>query len=122
MAKQKIILCDDSRTNLLVAMKILLTVYDVFPVTSAALMFECLKENKPDLILLDIDMPEMDGFEATEILKADANTANIPIIYLTGTIDDEIKQKGTALGAVDFILKPFAPTDLLDRVASGIGG
>jgi DNA-binding response OmpR family regulator len=71
---------------------------------------------KPDLILLDVMMPEMDGFEACGHLKANAETAGIPIIFLTAKIETEDIVKGFDLGAVDYVTKPFNPTELLKRV------
>lgn len=71
---------------------------------------------KPDLILLDVMMPEMDGFEACTHLKADPETADIPVIFLTAKIETEDIVKGFDLGAVDYVTKPFNPTELLKRV------
>jgi diguanylate cyclase (GGDEF)-like protein len=63
--------------------------------------------NPPDLILLDIMMPEMDGFQVCKALKTDPQTVNIPIIFITAITDDKKEEKGLALGAVDYITKPF---------------
>lgn len=71
---------------------------------------------KPDLILLDVMMPEMDGFEACGHLKANPETADIPVIFLTAKIETEDIVKGFELGAVDYVTKPFNPTELLKRV------
>jgi putative two-component system response regulator len=79
-------------------------------------MFELLENITPDLILLDIEMPEMDGFEALKILKASERFANIPVIFLTGRNDAATEGRGFELGAVDFITKPFAPIVLLNRI------
>ena len=70
----------------------------------------------PDLILLDVMMPEMDGFEACEHLKNDPETADIPVIFLTAKIETDDIVKGFELGAVDYVTKPFNPTELLVRV------
>ncbi|MFT5366043.1 MAG: DNA-binding response OmpR family regulator [Candidatus Latescibacterota bacterium] len=71
---------------------------------------------KPDLILLDVMMPEMDGFEACTHLKANPETADIPVIFLTAKIETEDIIKGFDLGAIDYVTKPFNPTELLKRV------
>lgn len=74
------------------------------------------KSHKIDLILLDVMMPEMDGFEVCEILKKDPSTANIPVIFLTGKTDIEHVVHGFETGAVDYITKPFNHSELLARV------
>src|SRR4051812_31479515 len=74
----------------------------------------------PDLILLDVDMPDCDGFEACRRLKADAATAGIPVIFLTGVCDPEQKVQGFELGAVDYVTKPFEPSELRARVRAAL--
>jgi PleD family two-component response regulator len=73
-------------------------------------------EIRPDLILLDVMMPEMDGFETCRILKSQTETENIPIIFLTAKVDSEDIIKGFELGAVDYITKPFNTHELKARV------
>jgi putative two-component system response regulator len=70
----------------------------------------------PDLILLDIMMPEMDGYEVCKKLKADHITADIPVIFLTAKVEIEDEEKGFAVGAVDYITKPISPPILKARV------
>ncbi len=79
------------------------------------------KEPHPDLILLDVMMPEMDGYEVCRQLKADAATAGIPIVFVTGHADDAERQKGLALGAVDFISKPIDPEQVNSAVQLALG-
>ena len=74
------------------------------------------KKNKPVIILLDIMMPGMTGFEVIETLKADEETKNIPVILLTGDGTDESKEKGYALGAADYIEKPFVADVVREKV------
>ncbi len=70
----------------------------------------------PDLILLDVDMPDMDGFEVCRRLKGSAVTADIPILFVTGMDDDISEEKGLSLGAVDYITKPIKPPIVSARV------
>jgi CheY-like chemotaxis protein len=71
-----------------------------------------LENNHPVLILLDIDMPDIDGYEAIKVLKLNRETKDIPVIFLTGMTDSQNEEKGRALGAVDYITKPFDPQAL----------
>jgi putative two-component system response regulator len=111
-----IILVDDNISNLK-AGKSALSKYDVITVPSAAKLFDVLERCTPQLILLDINMPDMDGYETIRILKGDAKTAEIPVIFLTGQIDIANELEGLLLGAVDYITKPFLPELLNKRVA-----
>ncbi len=84
--------------------------------TSGKAALQMTQASLPDLILLDIVMPVMDGFETCRRLKADPKTQPVPIIFLTGRGDTEKVIQGFELGAVDYINKPFNPTELLHRV------
>jgi len=79
-------------------------------------MFTLLEKVHPDLILLDIEMPDMNGFEALENLKADDSWQDIPVMFLTGRVDVEVEARGFELGAVDFIAKPFSAPVLVNRI------
>jgi len=107
---------DDSDTNLSIVKKSLEKNYRIFTMPSAAKMFTLLEKITPDIILLDIEMPEMDGFEALLCLKSNPLHKDIPVIFLTGYTDDEIEAKGLELGVVDFIAKPFSVPVLLNRI------
>jgi len=102
---------DDSDTNLAKAEEALEDNFNVMTIPSAAKMFTLLEKIKPSIILLDIEMPEMNGFEALERLK-NSDWADIPIIFLTGTKDASIEEKSAELGAVGIITKPFSPSIL----------
>jgi two-component system, cell cycle response regulator len=78
------------------------------------------QENPPDVILLDVDMPDLNGFEVCRRLKADGRTMDVPIIFLTGASSTEEKITGLELGAVDYITKPFDPAELRARVRSSL--
>ncbi|MDR1531341.1 MAG: response regulator [Clostridiales bacterium] len=112
----KILLVDDNLVNLKVARNILMSKYDVFTVPSAEKMFVFLQKILPDLILLDVMMPDVTGYDAIKILKADPRTADIPVIFLTSKSEPESELEGLALGAVDYIIKPFSPPLLLKRI------
>ena len=112
----KIILVDDNPSNLRAGKNVLSEKYEVYTVSSAAKLFELLADVKPAMILLDIDMPEMNGYEAIKVLKAKEETKDIPVIFLTGKTDTENELEGLDLGAVDYITKPFMPPLLLKRI------
>jgi len=114
--KKTIFLVDDNATNLTVAEDALAKQYRVISLSSAMQMFSALEKFKPDLILLDIEMPEMTGFEAMKKLKASDSFAEIPVIFLTGRTDHNSEAHGIELGAVDFISKPFSTPVLLNRI------
>jgi putative two-component system response regulator len=107
---------DDNVANLKIAKNALSDLYDAFTVPSAAKMFELLERNLPKLILLDVDMPDMDGYEAIGVLKSKSKTANIPVIFLTAKNDPDNELRGLSTGAVDYISKPFMPQLLRKRV------
>jgi len=111
-----IFVVDDSDTSLLTAEESLEDHYQVMTIPSAAKMFDFLEKFTPDMILLDIQMPEMDGFEALERLKSNPSYNAIPVIFLTGYKDDDIEARSRELGALDIITKPFSPSALLERI------
>ena len=112
-----IILVDDHMTNLTVGKNMLKTFYKVIPVPSAKAMFDTLEEVIPDLILLDIEMPEMNGYEALRKLKADHRYSDIPVIFLTAKDDADSELEGLDLGAADYMTKPFFAPLLLKRIS-----
>ena len=116
-ARSTIILVEDNLTNLTMGKNMLKTFYQVIPAVSAQVLFETLEEVIPDLILLDIEMPEMSGYEAIQLLKKDARFADIPVIFLTAKDDAGSELEGLDLGAVDYITKPFSAPLLLKRIA-----
>ncbi|MCL2720216.1 MAG: response regulator [Treponema sp.] len=111
-----IFVVDDSATNLVAAKNVLADKYKTYTLPSAAKMFLFLEKITPDLILLDVDMPEMDGFEALSILKSNDKFKKIPVIFLTGMNDSESEKRGIQIGAVDFIVKPFSAPELINRI------
>ena len=116
----KIVLVDDTITSLVHGQNLLKAFYKVYTMQSAAILFEYLKNDIPDLILLDVMMPEMDGFETLSILKADERYRDIPVMFLTSKSDEESERKGFSLGAVDYITKPFSAPVLQKRISNHI--
>lgn len=114
--RQSLFIVDDNLTNLNIARDILSKDYNVITIPSAVKMFEMLKKTIPNIILLDIEMPEMSGYEAIKILKADEKYKEIPVVFITVRGDSESELHGLSLGAVDYISKPFAPQLLAKRV------
>lgn len=114
--RSRIILVDDVMSYLEQGRNMLKTFYEVFPAPSAAKLFEILENVIPDLILLDIEMPEMDGYEAIRKLKADERYSDIPVIFLTALSDVNSEREGFDLGAVDYVQKPFSAPLLIKRI------
>jgi|TARA_B110000091_G_C13819262_1_gene479672 diguanylate cyclase (GGDEF)-like protein/PAS domain S-box-containing protein len=105
--KPLILIVDDEPSNLHVLVEGLLTDYDVRISTSGEQALIFIESTRPDLILLDIMMPGMDGYEVCNILKAKQNTKGIPVIFVTALTEEESEEKGFAMGAIDYIHKPY---------------
>ena len=116
--RKKIILVDDNMSNLTQGRNMLKPFYEVYPAPSAAKLFEIMENVFPDLILLDIEMSEMNGYEAIQILKANDRFADIPVIFLTAKNDDNSELEGLDLGAMDYVAKPFSASLLQKRIAN----
>ena len=114
--KKTIITVDDSLINLTVIKSILKPFYEVYPVSSAAKMFELLERVKADLILLDVEMPELNGYDAARLLKNNPESKDIPVIFVTAMNSEQNEMEGLELGAVDYIYKPFIAALLLRRI------
>ena len=114
--KGLIILVDDNPANLRIGKNVLTEKYTVATSPSAEKMFGLLENNTPAIILLDIDMPEMNGYEAIKILKSKPETKDIPVIFLTAKAESDDELEGLSLGAIDYITKPFNPALLLERI------
>lgn len=118
MGKETLILVvDDAEINLKIAEKIISREYSVECVSSGEDCLAYLMDHNPDLILLDLHMPELDGFEVMEKLNASANWKDIPVIFLTADSDHDSEIQGFELGAMDFITKPFVAEVMMKRVA-----
>jgi putative two-component system response regulator len=109
---------DDNKTNLMAAKTALDGAYRTFALTGAVRMLTLAEKITPDLILLDVNMPEINGFQALAMIKANAKLKSVPVIFLTGQNDTETEIRGFEMGALDFIIKPFSPPVLLKRLES----
>ncbi|MBS4068211.1 MAG: diguanylate cyclase [Sulfurimonas sp.] len=119
--KATILIVDDMVANIALLSDLLKDDYDVKIAKSGAKAIEIAGGyEKPDLILLDVVMPEMDGYEVCKILKSNASTHDIPIIFVTGNDSDIDEERGLNLGAVDYIKKPFNPSIAKIRVRNHI--
>ena len=114
--RKKVIVVDDNPINLELAKNTLESDYNVFTVPGASLLFDLLENVIPDIILLDLLMPGMDGYEIISILKTNQRTADIPVIFVSSQTDPKSEKLGFNLGAVDYISKPFSPPILIKRV------
>ncbi len=115
--RMRILVVDDLVKNLQVVGTILRNEkYHVMPATSGPQALERIQAQLPDLVLLDLMMPEMDGLEVCRRIKADPATAAVPVIFLTASNEMEHLFKGFEAGAVDYLIKPFNPSELLARV------
>ena len=109
-------LVDDNRTSLTMGKSILEKYYDVYALPSAEKLFDFLKRVTPDLILMDIEMPGINGYEAITILKGNNQYADIPVIFVTAKASESDEYYGLSLGAIDYVTKPFAAALLLKRI------
>ena len=116
--KKTIFLVDDDVTNLVVGKKALVKQYTVFALNSGQILLDTLEKVHPDLILLDINMPEMTGIETLQKIRENPKTAHLPVIFLTSLDDNDTVMVALHYGVNDYITKPFVPDDLLIRVES----
>ncbi|WP_153914517.1 response regulator [Shewanella sp. TC10] len=114
--KATILAVDDTATNIEVVKGVLSDDYLIQAALSGKVALKIISKRKPDLILLDVMMPEMDGYEVCQHLKSHEDTKDIPVIFLTAKVQEEDETKGLALGAVDYITKPISPAILKERV------
>ena len=115
-----ILITDDEKMNVEILGSILSPIYNLLVSRNGTRALELANEHKPDLILLDVLMPDMTGFEVIKKLKESENTNRIPVIFITGLTNAEDEEKGFFLGAVDYILKPFNKSIVKARVNNHI--
>lgn len=122
MVNEKILIVDDEEPNIKLLINWLVPLgYDIVTATDGADAVRMSKSHRPDLIILDIMMPVMSGFEACRLIKIDPDTASIPIILVTALQDRDSKLKGLAAGANDFLAKPVDPSELQLRARNLLG-
>lgn len=118
--KNSILIVDDNSSTIDVLLDILSNDYSIRVAKNGAKALEIAHQSMPDLILLDIVMPEMSGYEVLEELKASPQTQHIPVVFITGLKDAEDEERGLDLGAADFINKPFNRKMVKARVLNQI--
>ena len=117
-AKRSILIIDDEKSNLNVLGHTLRRDYTVYTAKTGKTGLEIADEYLPDVILLDIVMPDMDGYEVMSKLKSSDRLKNIPVILVTGLTNKESVEKGMSMGAAGYIFKPFKAAEILEIVAS----
>ncbi|MCP5100052.1 MAG: response regulator transcription factor [Chloroflexi bacterium] len=106
---------DESRMRRFIRMNMELEGYQIIEAENGLVALEQIRQFTPDLVVMDVMMPEMDGFETLKLLR---EISTVPVILLTVKSDEEDKIQGLALGADDYITKPFSPRELISRVAA----
>jgi len=117
-SRKKIIIVDDNASYLSIVRTLLKPFYDSFPVLSGKKLFEIMEKFIPDIVLLDISMPEMDGFEVIKIMKESPRFKDIPVVFITSKDDEDSAVTGLNLGAADYVTKPFYGPLLLRRISN----
>ena len=118
--KPSILIVDDAPANLSLMAGLLMAHYTVKALNAGSRVLALARQEAPDLILLDVMMPDMDGYEVCRQLKADPLTCQIPVIFVTSKTDAGSEQRGMAAGAVDYIMRPITPAILLSRVQAHV--
>lgn len=116
MEKAIILAVDDNAVNLATLEQTLEDEYDVIPVIAGARAIKYLSRAQADLMLLDVQMPDMDGIQTLEEIRKLDNGQTLPVIFLTAANDEDVAQQGNRLGIVDYIVKPFDGADLKRRI------
>jgi len=116
MKNKKILIIDDEKMNIMTLAHFLKNEYDIIVTTESKSAYEIAEKHLPDIILLDIIMPEINGFDVLVKLKRSKITNNIPVIFITGLNNDEDEEKGLSMGAADYILKPFNKAIVKKRI------
>ncbi len=114
--KKTILVVDDTETNIDILLEYLDDEYDVVVALDGETALNIVSQEKIDIILLDIVMPDMDGYEVCKLLKIDDKTKNIPVIFITASTDKEAIAKAYNVGGIDYVSKPFTSCELLARI------
>jgi putative two-component system response regulator len=116
--QKTILVVDDTKLNIEILLDLLEHKYNVIPALNGEKALKILSKMDIDLVLLDIMMPDMDGYEVCKKAKSNHLTKDIPIIFITAKIDDESIEKAYDVGGIDFIGKPFSPREVISRVSA----
>lgn len=119
--KPTVLIVDDQVYNIEMLNQVLQDDYRVLFATNGLSALEQVEDHKPDLILLDVVMQGIDGYQVCSILQSDPITQNIPIVFITSMTDEKYETTGLKMGAVDYITKPFDPKMVLDKVRHHLG-
>jgi len=111
-----ILIVDDTATNIDILSELLSDKYEIMAALDGEFALEIANDDLPDLILLDIIMPQMDGYDVCKRLKENPVTKDIPVIFITAKSDEESIEKAYDVGGIDYVTKPFKPKELLARV------
>jgi putative two-component system response regulator len=118
--KYTVLVVDDLETNTAILESILIDEYNVLVADNGENALKTIKESTPDLVLLDLYMPGMDGFEVLKIIREEEKLTNMPVLFVTGEQDSYSEERGLQLGAVDYIKKPYNPMSVLAKVRNHI--
>jgi len=116
--KKTILVVDDTKLNIEILLDLLSDEYNVIPALNGQKALKIAKKMSIDLILLDIMMPDMDGYEVCQKIKSDSTTKDIPIIFITAKVDEDSIEKAYDMGGVDYVTKPFSPREILSRISA----
>jgi diguanylate cyclase (GGDEF)-like protein len=114
--KLTVLIVDDTETNIDILLELISERYDVLVALNGKSALEIVNKDKIDLVLLDIMMPDMDGYEVCEKLKRNPETKDIPVIFITAKTDEDSIEKAYEVGGVDYVTKPFKARELLARI------
>ncbi|MDC7232587.1 MAG: response regulator [Spirochaetales bacterium] len=117
MEKKNLLIADDSKVNLDYLLGVLGEHYRIGVALNGESALKLARKNQPDLILLDILMPGMDGFDVCSALKEDSDTRDIPVLFISAMDDPDTRTRIFESGAEDYIPKPFIPGEVLKRVS-----
>jgi DNA-binding response OmpR family regulator len=111
---------DDADVRELVEFRLARAGYEVITAADGEQAVEVAIERRPDLCVIDVMMPKLDGYEVTERLRKREELAGVPVLLLTASVQEAAVERGFAVGADDYIKKPFSPRELLERVAAAL--
>lgn len=113
---KKVLVVDDTKSILKMVKFVLDDKYDLYLSNSGSLALDILERKPIDVVLMDVEMPEMDGIETVSKIRNMENIKDIPVMFFTGSTSKDTVEKCMELGMVDYIVKPYKPDDLIDRL------